>query len=422
MQIIKINILLILLALCWVWPIFGSDIKDNSCTPLLQNNKIELSVTDGLWAFIEDLLSRQELRISHLERMVLELNENRLENIYSPQEIQTNSTKFIYSKTAAEYFTSAQLDRSQLKHRLGQKIAKLKQNQDERTAVSEQTANPYRKIKFNEVGVPGKFTMGGEQNSQYPTEITYSVAFADTHLTQKQWVDLMKINPSFFKGTEELDGVIQQPDHPVENFTWYAAAWYANVLSKKYGLPETYNFSKFIAQRNTSAAAGNLTPAGGGDVVMLNAPNIYESRGIRLATEAELEWLALAAVNEKSQKNKKYPWGNNLNEVNDYCWYVKNSNQQTHPVAHKKAYDIRGQKFYDLAGNVLSWGNDKIAKLNYSYFESKNPVGEILGSFRVMRNGSYKDDERHLSSAFRDRMWVTEKSDRLGLRLALTCF
>ena len=148
-----------------------------------------------------------------------------------------------------------------------------------------------------------------------------------TEVTQKQWVSVMKDNPSFFKTSkhcddhEIVDGVEMCPNHPVEN-----------VLLE--------NVKKFIDKINDSAL-------GAKSFLCKNRRPWNQPRGcFRLPTEAEWEYMARAGTDTMYFFGDKKEDAANLG---NYAWYRKNSGDKTWPVG-LKAPNPWG--LLDIYGNV----------------------------------------------------------------------
>ena len=72
-------------------------------------------------------------------------------------------------------------------------------------------------------------------------------------------------NPSFFsKGADSIiisgegKSIRMNPDHPVENITWWSALEFANRLSEKHGLKPAYDLKGVTWQKGTRAENGTL--------------------------------------------------------------------------------------------------------------------------------------------------------------------
>ena len=126
-----------------------------------------------------------------------------------------------------------------------------------------------------------------------------------TPVTQKQWVEIMGENPSFFAEGEysivvNIHGksIQMQPDNPVGNITWWSMLVFANKLSEKYGFKPAYDLSEITWKQGTRAEDGTLQVESESESkkIKINAnggvydPYIkdiyYQSEGFRLPTEA----------------------------------------------------------------------------------------------------------------------------------------
>jgi formylglycine-generating enzyme required for sulfatase activity len=212
---------------------------------------------------------------------------------------------------------------------------------------------------------PGEFMMGfpdsdeyreSKNGPQHHVRISKGFYMSATEVTQAQWKVVMGSNPSHFKG-ENL---------PVENVSWNDAVAFCKKLSQRGG--KTY----------------------------------------RLPTEAEWEYTCWAG------STTIFPYGESETLLRDYAWCYPYSDNETHPVGHKKP-DTFG--LYDMHGNVQEWCNDWYSENYYSKSPSNDPKGPSTGTFRVMRGGSWMDYPVHCRSATRSDHWPDFKGSFLGFRV-----
>ena len=263
---------------------------------------------------------------------------------------------------------------------------------------------------------PGRFLMG-EGKNQVEVTLTHPIEVMSTPVTQKQWVEIMGENPSFFsKGEDSIivsregKSIRMNPDHPVETITWWSALEFANRLSEKHGLKPAYDLKGVTWQKGTRAEDGTLRSMKG--EVKINR-NYYQSKGYRLPTEAEQEYLLRAGGKSKG----KYHFGDKKEDLKHYAWYWQNSGATTHPVGELKALVLEGQKFYDVNGNVWEWGMDTYSQALPGGID---PLHTDSGSNRVIRGGSWLNFARFLRSANRYFEGQEGRGEYTGLRLVRT--
>jgi formylglycine-generating enzyme required for sulfatase activity len=127
----------------------------------------------------------------------------------------------------------------------------------------------------------------------------------------------------------------------------------------------------------------------------------------RLLTEAEWEYACRAG------SDTRYCYGDDGQRLEEYAWYSKNSEGQTHPVGEKQPNDWQ---LYDMHGNVYEWVRDWYA--SYSSEPQSNPNGPESGSDRVIRGGSWSSGAENCRSAYRLDWHPGDRIGNLGFRLA----
>lgn len=229
-----------------------------------------------------------------------------------------------------------------------------------------------QKIFTNSIGIDfilipaGEFDMGSPMGEKYrdPSEgpvhhvkLTSAFYMGKYEVTQKQWREVMGNNPSYFKGD----------DLPVEQVSWDS-------------------IQEFIKKLNEKESTAKY----------------------RLPSEAEWEYAA------RTGTNTTYSFGNNESELEDYGWYVGNSNGTTHPVGMKNP---NPWGLYDMHGNVWELVQDKF-HANYIGAPVDGSAWEIGNDGnRVSRGGVWRRGAGSSRSAVRGPEPPNEGFWGLGFRL-----
>lgn len=212
-------------------------------------------------------------------------------------------------------------------------------------------------------------------------------------ITQKEWQEIMKYNPSHFKG-EKL---------PVECITWRETLEFCNKLSEKHKLQPAYKIednklTRIIYKNN--------------EEVYPDLADFSKVEGYRLPTEAEWEWFARGGLKAipNTSLDIKYSGSKEIDEV---AWYIKNSDLKTHEVGLKKPNELG---LYDCTGNVWEWCYDTVSDSE----PNKNiPKGKtFLYNIKIEKNRRIRGSSWCSSDwIYKVRKYSSDKKNDCGFRI-----
>ena len=406
--------LLITLTSALLWGFLGIAYGNDRCEELLSSSSVETE-TEGLMAYLGALLEHQIIGDAELVRFIKGLEKGKLINPISEEKAMVSSAALIQQEGIQEYLDLGDLNKKELLEWSKESLREKKRVWVKREETRKETQDFYQKIKFLPVG-PGRFFMG--EKKKVEVTLTNSIEVMSTQVTQKQWVEIMGENPSFF--SEGKDSIVVnikgrpvrlRPDHPVEDITWWSALVFANRLSEKHGLKPAYDLKGVTWIKGTKAENGTLQGEKGEAGIN---KDYYQSEGYRLPTEAEQEYLL--RVGGKSRG--KYHFGDKEEDLKDYAWYKENSGGRTRPVGELTPLVLEGQEFYDVHGNVWEWGMDSYNRLLSGGNDPLHVASS--SSYRVIRGGSWLYEPRSLRSAVRSYGDSDYGDYNLGFRLVRT--
>jgi len=136
-------------------------------------------------------------------------------------------------------------------------------------------------------------------------------------------------------------------------------------------------------------------------------------KNYRLPTESQWEYACRAG------NAGKYAFGDDANQLGNYGWYDKNSEEKTHPVGEKKpnAFGL-----YDMHGNVWEWLED-VWHTNYEGAPSDGSAWISGGdSKNLLRGGSWINSDNDSRCTYRFRNDLTDGNYYRGLRVSVVNF
>ena len=234
----------------------------------------------------------------------------------------------------------------------------------------------FRSEGFPTVGAEGAkiFRMGDDFGERREVKLTRPFEIQATQATQFQYALAMGENPSRFSGNSgEVLRIGERevrimPNHPVERVSWWNAQRFIQKLNE---LQSDYTYA--------------------------------------FPTEAEWEFAA------RGGSDTWYWFGDDVEQLELYGWFKKNSGGQTHAVASLPPNPFG---LYDMNGNVWEWTQDWHGKLaGRDKGRVTDPEGAEIGISHVVRGGAWYSSPWALRSANRLVDIPDYRFGGIGLRL-----
>ncbi len=229
-----------------------------------------------------------------------------------------------------------------------------------------------------------------------------------TPVTKVQWDEVYNWAIHADRGanvyTFDNAGLGKDGAHPVHTVNWYDVVKWCNARSEKDGRTPVYYTDVAMTQVYRT-----------GDV---SEPYVKTStNGYRLPTDVQWHYAARGGL-----VGKRFPWGDS-NEIQhtraNYCSsssysYDTSPTRGYHPIYEVGSWPYtspvgsfapNGYGLYDMAGNVWEWC--------YDWHPSS------VGSYRVIRGGSWFDVATHCRVGFRNYYWPGLAGSSVGFRAVL---
>jgi formylglycine-generating enzyme required for sulfatase activity len=134
--------------------------------------------------------------------------------------------------------------------------------------------------------------------------------------------------------------------------------------------------------------------------------------GFRFALPTEAQWEFAC----RAGTGTAYYAGNDAAALDGSAWYAANSTGSVRPVA-----DLTPNAFglYDMHGNVSEICRDTYVAEYYLECPVEDPLTDVPGEFLVLRGGSVLNTAQHCRSAYRSNIYVANRYEFAGVRLAL---
>lgn len=214
------------------------------------------------------------------------------------------------------------------------------------------------------IGVANAATEGSSEDNVPAHEVSLSPYYMGKYeVTEEEWQLIMGSNPS-----DKSNGIMVSNSCPVDNVSWDECQEFVEKLAQLTGKP------------------------------------------FRLPTEAEWEFAARGGV------STDFLYAGTA-DIERCGWFVGNSSRVKHPVGQKEPNQLG---LYDMTGNVREWCQDYYEHDYYAHSPSLNPQGPEEGSRRIIRGGSFNNQDEACAVTYRGYSSPDNKNKFTGLRLAYT--
>ena len=206
---------------------------------------------------------------------------------------------------------------------------------------------------IDDQGVPMRFVPAGEfemgsNSSSFVEERPAHTVYLDDY-----YIDTYEVTNAHYKAC--VDTGVCQPPQEISSAT----------RSRYYGNPEYDNFPVVYVDWDM-------------------AVTYCEWRGANLPTEAQWEKAA------RGSDGRSYPWGDTIDAIlANYNYSIGDTTPVGNYKDGKSPYST-----YDMTGNVWEWVADWYSETYYQVSPPSNPQGPETGEYRVLRGGSWTDDEQ----------------------------
>ena len=228
----------------------------------------------------------------------------------------------------------------------------------------------------------GSFQMGDSYHEENSGEVPVHTVNTDDYYIDKYEVTFDKYDAFCIATgrTMASDQSAGRGARPVIRVTWLDAVAYCNWRSEQEGKEKCYD-SGYNLDRT--------------------------KKGYRLPTEAEWERAARGGLS-----GKRYPWGDSIDSSK-----ANFSGSFTVPVG---SYPANGYGLFDMAGNVYEWCGDWYDGGYYGSSPAFNPTGPVIGTYRILRGGSWSNPEYGMRCAGRATSEPADLLSNCGIRCVMT--
>jgi formylglycine-generating enzyme required for sulfatase activity len=260
-----------------------------------------------------------------------------------------------------------------------------------------------------EMGSPKNEVARRPDEALHPVRITRAFLIGTHEVTQGQYEQVTKRNPSWFAktggGKDKAEGDTSR--YPVEQVTWFDALDFCNRLSKLDGHEPYYKLD------DVKSTDGAITSA---------VVTVVGGAGYRLPTEAEWEYACRGGTATAFHYGRRST-GRDLNAKIFIASSGYGSSSETihlNRTSPVGIYPRNSRGLYDMHGNVGEWCWDWYDKDYYATAPEAGPEGPKEGTHRVLRGGSWLIADTSCRSASRAFHPPGESAYYTGFRVART--